>query len=212
MADKIQTPEGHIRRKQRGELGIFIKEFIRGKIGPMTRGRIAKRHREFLQCLCCGVKGSGIITVSSTNIIGVVDRKEDLELALIDKSMDDSLGRSGVDGQRYGEFGRSRHDEERNRIWKRAIKFSLKVEKLKRGKIRRAGVISRCKDSCHTWRQKGRGGNRDRKDSAEKKGSGLSWGEHRITVRTIIRKSVKAGFGAKETKIISEKGIQISFT
>ena len=178
----------------------------------MTRGRIAKSHREFLQCLYCDVKGSGVITVSSTDIIGVVDRKEDLELALIDKSMDDSLGRSGVDGQRYGEFGRSRHDEERNRIWKRAIKFSLKVEKLKRGKIRRAGVISRCKDSCHTWRQKGRGGNRDRKDSAEKKGSGLSWGEHRITVRTIIRKSVKAGFSIKEGKIIGGKGVQISFT
>ena len=88
----------------------------------------------------------------------------------------------------------------------------MKVEKLKIAKIRRAGVVSRCKDSCHTWRQKGRDGNRGRKNSTKKKGSGLGWGEHRITVESIIRKSVKAGFGAKETKIISEKGIQISFT
>ena len=64
----------------------------------------------------CGVKGSGVIAVSNTNIIGVVDRKEDLELALIDKIVDDCRGRGGVDGQRYGEFGRSRRDEERNRI------------------------------------------------------------------------------------------------
>ena len=64
----------------------------------MTRGRIAERHREFLECSYCGVKGSGVITVSSTNIIGAVDRKEDLELALIDEIMDDSRARSGVDG------------------------------------------------------------------------------------------------------------------
>ena len=132
------------------------------------------------------MKGSGVIAVSSTNIIGVVDRKEDLELALIDKIVDDCRGRGGVDGQRYGEFGRSRRDEERNRIGKRAIKFSLKVEKLQRAKIRRAGVVSRCKDSCQTRRQKDRGGNRGRKGSAEKEGLGLGlgwgWGEHRITV------------------------------
>ena len=39
-----------------------------------------------------GVKGSSIIAVSSTDIIGAVDREEDLELALIDKSMDDCQG------------------------------------------------------------------------------------------------------------------------
>ena len=88
MADKIQTPEGHIRRKQRGELGIFIKEFIRGKIDPLTRSRVAKRHCKFLQYLHCGVKGSCIIMVSSSNIIKVVDREKDLELALIDKIVD----------------------------------------------------------------------------------------------------------------------------
>ena len=60
-------------------------------------------------------------------------------------------------------------------------------------------------------RQKGRGGNRGRKDSAEKKGSGLGWGEHRITVGSIIRKSVYAGFSIKESKIISGKGVQINF-
>ena len=90
MADKIHTPKGHIQREQRGEVGLFIKEFIRGKIDPMTRGRIVEGHRQFLQCLYCGVKGSGVIAVSSTDIIGAVDRKEDLELALIDKIMDDS--------------------------------------------------------------------------------------------------------------------------
>ena len=79
-------------------------------------------------------------------------------------------------------------------------------------KIRRAGVVSRCKDSCHTRQQKVRGGNRGRKDSAEKKGSGLGWGEHRITVRSIIRKTFNAGFGTKESKLIREKGVQISFT
>jgi hypothetical protein len=47
LTDKIQTPEEHIRRKQRSEVGVFIKEFIRGKIGPMTRGRIAERHRQW---------------------------------------------------------------------------------------------------------------------------------------------------------------------
>ena len=72
LADKIQTPKGSIRGEQRGEVGIFIIEFVRGKIGPMTRGRIVKRHREFLQCLYCGVKGSGAITVSSTDTIGAV--------------------------------------------------------------------------------------------------------------------------------------------
>ena len=50
----------------------------------MTRGRIAEGRRQFLQCLYCGVKGSGVVMVSSTNIIGTVDRKEDLKLALID--------------------------------------------------------------------------------------------------------------------------------
>ena len=39
----------------------------------------------------CGVKRSGVIAVSSANIIGAVDRKEDLELALIDKIMDESM-------------------------------------------------------------------------------------------------------------------------
>ena len=116
LADKIQTPKGHIRREQRGEVRVFIKEFIRGKIGPMTRGRIAEGHRKFLQCLYCGVKGSGVITVSSTDIIGAVDRKEDLELTLIDEIMDDSRGRSGIDGQRYGEVRRRRCDEEESRI------------------------------------------------------------------------------------------------
>jgi hypothetical protein len=47
LADEIQTPEGHIRGEQKGEVGIFIEEFIRGKIGPMTRGRIVKRHENF---------------------------------------------------------------------------------------------------------------------------------------------------------------------
>ena len=116
LTDKIQTPEEHIRRKQRSEVGVFIKEFIRGKIGPMNRVRIAEGHRQFLQCLYCGAKGSGVIAVSSADIIGAVDRKEDLELALIDKIMDDSRGRSGIDGQRYGEVRRRRCDEEESRI------------------------------------------------------------------------------------------------
>ena len=165
----------------------------------MTRGRIAKRHREFLQCLYGGMKGSGIIAISSTDIIGAVDRKEDLDLVLVDKIMDDCRGRGGVDGQRYGEFGRSRRDEEeRNRIWKRAIKFSLKVEILKRAKIRRAGVVSRCKDSCHTRRKQGRG----RGGVVEEKSLELERGEQTITVESILRESVMAGFGIKESKLI----------
>ena len=117
------------------------------------------------------MKRSGLVAVSSTNIIGTVDRKEDLELALIDKIMDDSRGGSGIDGQRYGEVGRSRCDEEGSRIWKRAIKINLKVKKLKRAKIRRAGVVSRCEDSCHTRREqcRDRGGGRGRGGVAEEK-------------------------------------------
>ena len=52
LADKIQTPEGHIRRKQRGEVGIFIKEFIRGKIGPITRGRGLRKDIENFFNVC----------------------------------------------------------------------------------------------------------------------------------------------------------------
>ena len=70
LADKIQTPKGNIRRGQRGEVGIFIIEFVRGKIGPMTRGRIAEGHRQFLQCVYGGVKGSSVVAVSSTNMNG----------------------------------------------------------------------------------------------------------------------------------------------
>ena len=85
-------------------------------------------------------------------------------------------------------------DEERNRIGKHAIKFRLNVEKLKGAKIRRAGVIRGSKDSCHTRRQKSRGGNRGRRDIAEKKGLDLDWGEHRITVGSITRQEgVRAG-------------------
>ena len=128
------------------------------------------------------MKGSGVIAVSNTNIIGVVDRKEDLELALIDKIMDDSRGGSGIDGQRYGEVGRSRCDEEGSRIWKRAIKFNLKVKKLKGAKIRRAGVVSRYEDSCHMRREqcKGRGGSKsgNRGGVAEEKILELERGEH----------------------------------
>ena len=68
LADKIQTPSGHIQREQKGEVGVFIIEYIRGKIRPMTGSRIAERHRQFLQCLYCGVKGSGVIAVSSTAV------------------------------------------------------------------------------------------------------------------------------------------------
>ena len=118
--------------------------------------------------LYCGVKGSGGIAVSSTDIIGAVDRKEDLELALIDKIMEDSWGRSGIDGQRYREVRRSRRcDEEGSRIWKHAIKFSLEVKKLRRAKVRRAGVVSRCEDSCHTQRNQCMG---------RARGRGQGWG------------------------------------
>ena len=76
--------------------------------------------------------GSCVVEVSSTDIIGaVVDREEDLELALINKLMDDCQGKGGVNGHGYGEFGRRRHDKERSGIGKRAIKFGLKVENLK---------------------------------------------------------------------------------
>ena len=100
--------------------------------------------------LGCGVKGSSAIAVSSTDIIRAVDRKEDLELALIDKSMDDCQGRGRVNRQRCREVEKRRHGKERNRIGKHAVKFSLKVEKLKRTRVRRAGVVRRSKDSCHT--------------------------------------------------------------
>ena len=70
----------------------------------------------------------------------------------------------------------------------------MNVEKLKGAKIRRAGVIRGSKDSCHTRRQKSRGGNRGRRDIAEKKGLDLDWGEHRITVGSITRQEgVRAG-------------------
>ena len=62
-------------------------------------------------------------------------------------------------------------------------------------------------------RQKGKGRNRgDRKDGAEEKDLDVEWGEHRITFWSIIRKSVIAGFGTKESKLISGKSVQISFT
>ena len=73
-----------------------------------------------------------------------------------------------------------------------------------RAKIRRAGVVSRCKDSCHTQRQKGRDRGGDRKDGvAEEKSLELEWGEQMITVESVLRKSVTAGFGTKESKLIS---------
>ena len=71
----------------------------------------------------------------------------------------------------------------------------MKVEKLKIVKIRRAGVVSRCKDSCHTRRQKGGGRGGDRKDRVvEEKGLELERGEQRITVESVLRKSVSHGW------------------
>ena len=40
----------------------------------------------------------------------------------------------------------------------------------------------------------------------------LERGEHRITVGSVLRKSVIAGLSTKESKLISGKGVQISFT
>ena len=112
--------------------------------------------------------------------------------------MDDSRGGSGIDGQRYGEVGRRRCDEEGSRIWKRAIKFNLKVKKLKGAKIRRAEVISRCEDSCHTRREqcRGRGESRSggRGGAAEEKLLELERGERPITVESLLRKSVGPGW------------------
>ena len=133
-----------------------------------------------------------------------------MELALIDKIMDDSRGRIGIDGQRYGEVRRSRCDEEGSRIWKHVIKFNLKVKKLKRAKIRRDGVVSRCEDSCHTRRKQGRVGSRG--GVVEEKILELERGEQTITIEIVLRKSVMAGFGTKESKVIGGKSVQISFT
>ena len=74
----------------------------------------------------------------------------------------------------------------------------MKVKKVKRAKIRRAGVVSRCKDSCHTRRKQGRG----RGGVAEEKKLELERGEQTIIVESILRKSVMAGFGIKESKLI----------
>ena len=96
------------------------------------------------------VTGSCAVAVSNTDIIeAVVDREEDLELALINSLMDDCQGKAGVNEHGYGEFGRRRHDKERSGIGKRAIKYGLKVENLKRAKVRRAKIVSRSKDSYH---------------------------------------------------------------
>ena len=116
--------------------------------------------------------------------------------------MDDSRGGSGIDGQRYREVRRRRCDEEGSRIWKRAIKFNLKVKKLKRAKIRRAGVVSRCEDSCHTRREQDRGRGRSRGGVAEENILELERGEQTITVESVLGKSVMAGFRIKESKVI----------
>ena len=40
----------------------------------------------------------------------------------------------------------------------------------------------------------------------------LERGEQMITVESVLRKSVMAGFGTKESKVIGCKSVQISFT
>ena len=79
----------------------------------------------------------------------------------------------------------------------------MKVKKLKRAEIRRAEVASRCEDSCHTRRKQGRDRGRSRGGVAEKKILELERGEQTITVESVLRKSVMAGFGTKESKVIS---------
>ena len=69
------------------------------------------------------------------------------------------------------------------------------------------GQLSYAATEGQGWKQGGR------KDGAEEKDLDLERGEeHRIIVGSIIRKSVIAGFGTKESKLISRKSVQISFT
>ena len=42
-----------------------------------------------------------VVSKNTTDIIGMVNREENLELAQVDKCMDDCRGRGGVDGQGY---------------------------------------------------------------------------------------------------------------
>ena len=99
------------------------------------------------------MEGSCVIGVSSTNVVGTENREENLELALVDKCMDDCRDRSGICGQGYRAVGSRRCDIERNGIRERAIEFALRVEKFKRAEMRRAGIGIGSKDGGHARRQ-----------------------------------------------------------
>lgn len=137
------------------------------------------------------MKGSGVVAVSSTNIVGSKNWDEDVELALIEK-----LVEGGEEGLRVdrGTSG-ARSDKERGRVRKNGIESSLRVQKFEGSKVGRGRGCSGGKDSRHT-----RGQSRDSRgsgSSTEDNKLKLFRGEKRKAIRGVVGNQVGRSGGGE---------------
>ena len=88
LSYEVQTPERDVRREQWGKVGVVGEEIVRGEVQPVARGRVAGRHREFLEGLVGRLKGCGVITVGCADIVGAKDGNKKMKFALVCERID----------------------------------------------------------------------------------------------------------------------------